>query len=301
MGQRGNRPATSFVAAILSLALLTVALSTGCRESKPGKIDAKKPTVASLSPAATDILLAIGAVDHVVAASNYDSNKPQVQNLPGVGDYLNVDWEQLSALKPDVLIVQVRESAAPEGFRQNAVKFGIKPVYIHIDNLADIDVAAKTVGDAVGETTKAEAAIKAMRDKLHSVAESVKGKPRSSTLVVTDEVGAGVAGSGTFLDEILAIAGGVNAAAGEGVGYPKLDREKTIALAPEVILHLLPDRPAPAVDIAKRYWQSMPEVPAVRNDRVYFLTNSSVMQPGLGVGDVAAAFADRLHPDRGKP
>jgi hypothetical protein len=33
---------------------------------------------------------------------------------------------------------------------------------------------------------------------------------------------------------------------------------------------------------------------------VYFLTDASVMHPGLGVAKTAAAFADKLHPGRPK-
>jgi iron complex transport system substrate-binding protein len=261
----------------------------------------KRPTVASLSPAATDILVAIGAADHLAAVSNYDLGKPSVAGLSGAGDYLTVDWERLATLKPEVIVVQVREASAPEGFKQRAAALGIRPIYIHIDRLADISAAATTLGDAVNESDKATAAEQAMRDQLESVAKSVAGRPRVRTLVITDEVGAGAAGTGTFLDEILTIAGGENAAAGEGPGYPGVDREKISALKPEVVLHLLPDKPARVVEDAKRFWSSLPDVPAVKNGRVYVLTEASVMHPGLRVGDVAALFADKLHPDRPKP
>jgi iron complex transport system substrate-binding protein len=224
-----------------------------------------------------------------------------VGGLPGAGDYLTVDWERVGVLRPDVLIVQVPEAKAPVGFKQNAAKLGVSPVYIHIDGLHDISTSTTIIGEAIGESAKAAAAERAMRDKLDAVAKSVAGRPRVLTLIVTDEGGAGAAGTGTFLDDLLKIAGGTNAVAGEGQGYPGLDREKILALKPEAVLHLLPDKPAHAIADARRFWASLPGVPAVRNGRVYFLTDPSVMHPGLGVGDVAAAFADKLHPDRPRP
>jgi iron complex transport system substrate-binding protein len=312
MGQRGNRPSPlHFVASLAAVLLL---LAGGCDRSgdapkAPGSTsgaastrpEGKHPSVASLSPAATDILVAIGAADHLVAVSNYDLGKPSVAGIPGAGDYLTVDWERLGTLKPDVLVVQVREASAPAGFKQKAAALGIQPVYIHIDKLADISAAATTLGDAINESDKASAAERAMRDKLEAVAKSVAGLPRVRTLVVTDEVGAGAAGTGTFLDELLAIAGGTNAAAGEGAGYPGLDREKIVALKPEVVLHLLPEKAPRVIEEAKRYWSTMPDVPAVKNGKVHYLTEPSVMHPGLGVGDVAALFAQTLHPDRPAP
>jgi iron complex transport system substrate-binding protein len=306
MGQRGNRPVPLHFAAVLAAALLPILpVFPGCDRpdgDDPARAsttpDRKRPTVASLSPAATDILVAIGAADHLVAVSNYDRGKPAVAGLPGAGDYLTVDWERLAALRPDVLVVQVREASAPAGFKRNAEQLGIRAVYIHIDRLADVSAATTALGAAVNEPEKAAAADRAMREALEAVARSVAGRPRVRTLVITDEVGAGVAGAGTFLDEILTIAGGENAAAGEGPGYPGVDREKIAALAPDVALHLLPEKPPQVIEDAKRFWGSLPRVPAVRDGRVYFLTEPSVMHPGLGVGDVAEMFADKIHPDR---
>jgi iron complex transport system substrate-binding protein len=298
------RDLSHFVLPIFFLLALTVgcdrtreATSTTAPSTPPAT---KHPTVGSLSPAATDILVAIGARDHLVAVSNYDLGKPSVAGLSGAGDYLTVDWERLANLKPDVLVVQVREQSAPAGFKQKVAAFNIRPVYIHIDNLADISVATRTLGDAVAEAEKAEAADRAMRKKLDAVAKSVQAVPKVRALIVTDEGGAGVAGTGTFLDELLTIAGGENAAAGESPGYPGVDREKIIALKPDAVLHLLPEKPARIVGEARRYWASLPDVPAVKNGRLFYLTDASVMQPGLGVGDVAAMFADCLHPDRTK-
>src|SRR5690348_4099887 len=41
-----------------------------------------KPTVASLVPAATDMIIAMGAADQLVAISNYDRERPEIQKLP---------------------------------------------------------------------------------------------------------------------------------------------------------------------------------------------------------------------------
>ena len=309
MRQRGDRPAPGRFGAVL---LTVFVLAAGCDDGRsatapaPGDPDTaattrselSRPTVASLSPAATDILLAIGARDHLAAVSNYDRGKPVVGSLPAAGDYLTFDWERVGQLRPDVLIVQVREASAPAGFKQRAATLGARPIYIHIDTLEDISAAAQTIGDAIAEPEKAGAAVRAMRARLDAVAASVAGRPRVPTLIVTDEGGAGAAGPGTFLDDLLTVAGGSNVVAAERKPYPGLDREKIVSLEPETVFHLLPDKPGPVVEEARRYWASMPDVPAVKHGRVHFLTGSSVMHPGLKVAEVAEQFADLLHPGR---
>src|SRR4051794_5772829 len=57
--------------------------SAGCeRGQSPLSTTAKSPRVASLVPAATDLLVAMGASDHLVAVSSWDQAIPEVRNLP---------------------------------------------------------------------------------------------------------------------------------------------------------------------------------------------------------------------------
>src|SRR5690348_14403504 len=101
MGQRRARRfrQTFFAAA----ALVCVALF-GC-DREPGSSVAGAPTstpamscpsIASLVPAATDLIIAMGSGDQLVAISNFDQDRPETHGLPKVGDYLTNDWERLA-------------------------------------------------------------------------------------------------------------------------------------------------------------------------------------------------------------
>ena len=58
-----------------------------------------------MSPAATEMLFAIGAGPRVVAVSSYDQEPPQVASLPRVGALLDPDVERILSLKPDLIVV----------------------------------------------------------------------------------------------------------------------------------------------------------------------------------------------------
>src|SRR4051794_4265348 len=92
-------------AANILLVALVYTLSAGCDRgvSAPPPSQKKSPTVASLVPAATDLIVGMGAGDHLVAVSNYDLGA-EVAGLPKVGDYQSIDWEKLTVLRPNVLI-----------------------------------------------------------------------------------------------------------------------------------------------------------------------------------------------------
>src|SRR5256885_1184572 len=116
------------VGVILLAALCAPPMLAGCDDSPPPAPATTKPhplKIASLVPAATDLLLAMGAGDRLVAVSNYDFERDGINGLPRVGDYQTIDWEQISALRPDVMIVARDPAHLPPGVKQRADQLGI--------------------------------------------------------------------------------------------------------------------------------------------------------------------------------
>ena len=79
-----------------------------------------RPRIVSTVPAATLNLVLIGAADELVGVSKYDvSYLPAAQkNLPVVGDYETMNYEELVKLKPTVLVIQTVESPFQRGSRK---------------------------------------------------------------------------------------------------------------------------------------------------------------------------------------
>ena len=257
---------------------------------------AARPTVASLSPAATDLLLGLGAGDHLVAASNFDAPRPETATLPRVGDYRTQDWEKLANLKPDKMVIQLHPDRTPAGLRDRAAGLGIELVNIQIDSLDDVFAALPKLAAAVNERHKGDVALRRLRDQFDTVRHRVAKAPRVRALVVVDVGGRSVAGPGTFLHDILTAAGGDNAAAQLGNAWPTVDREKIAELQPQVVIHLLPEAPPHVRAQAKQFWAAMPDLPAVKDKRVHYLTDWYVLLPGYHLGTLAEQFALILHP-----
>lgn len=249
----------------------------------------------SLVPAATDLIAGMGAANHLVGVSNYDQN-PQVAHLLRVGDYLTTDWERIVALRPQIIITQYAPGRTPAGFEEHLQSLGARQENLHIDRVDDIFAAMTELGNALGEKEKAAQADSALRERLRQVGErAAKFKP-TPTLMVIDETGLSVAGQGTFLDDLLKIAGGRNVMAENGPSWPAIDREALLSLSPEVILQLLPGASTQVQAEAMQAWTNTPNVPAVRNHRVILLTGPDVLLPGDQIGDLAEQFERALHP-----
>jgi iron complex transport system substrate-binding protein len=275
----------------------------GCKQREAATSDAPAtaPTsrpfvrVASLVPAATDLILSMGAGDHLVAVSNYDRNRTGAKGLPAVGDYLSTDWEQLAVLRPGVMIVAIAPDRMSAGLKQRAGELGIRLVNAKIDRLKDLFAAIDTLGQAIGEPAKAAALDKKLHAQLNAVRQSVAGQPPVKTLIVMDENATSTVGRDNFVNDLLEIAGGENAlAAGQGA-YPTIDREMLMSLRPDAVLQLMPEAPAQVLATARGVWKTMPQLPAVQQNRICVLSDWYVLLPGGHVGELAEAFARCLH------
>ena len=300
MGQRPARCAFAFLVLVSVLihsggcdrAPVTNASSTSAAATRPHQ------TVASLSPAATEILIGLGLGERLVAVSNYDQPRQATKDLPRVGDYQTTDWERIATLGPGIMITQFGPNRLPEGMLQKADQLNIRLVNVSITRLHDIFSAMTTLAEAVGEADRGAAGVAAMRAKLDAVASASTGR-KVRTLIVTSADARGVAGRDNYLHDVLTIAGGENVIA-PGAPYPTIDREMLIELDPEVILQLLPEASPQVRESAARVWQSLPGLRAVREGRVHVIDDPWALNPTHHVGELAERFAIALNAARGE-
>jgi len=102
---------------------------------------------------------------------------------------------------------------------------------------------------------------------------------------------------GTFYDEIIGIAGGVNVCRGDAVKTPLLSAEGMIRLNPEVILDLAPERSESEASRIQADWKAFFHISAVRNRRVYALTGDYMVVPGTRLLNILEDVAKAVHPE----
>ena len=207
-----------------------------------------RKTVASLVPAATDLLLAMGAGDRLVAVSNYDVPRHGVRGLPRVGDYQTTDWEQVRGAatggddppvrpRPRARRAEGADGCPGDPAHQPADRDGER-------RLPRYGGARRRDRRPRGREGADRPAPRAARRRPARTA----GVSRPSVLIVRDARGEEVIGPDTFLDDLVTVAGGRNAAAGLGKRYPTIDRELLRSIDPDVILQLLPDATPQVLD-----------------------------------------------------
>jgi iron complex transport system substrate-binding protein len=101
-------------------------------------------------------------------------------------------------------------------------------------------------------------------------------------------------GRGTFLDDLLHLAGAHNIADLSAQAWPRLSIEYIVAMRPEVILdgEMGSDTTTPA-----GFWARYPTIPAVRDHRVFGYPQDPMLHPGPRVWQSLEILARRIHPE----
>src|SRR5579859_5083247 len=135
-------------AQFMLVALVCTLIAASDRTSpKPPTAQKKSPTIASLVPAAADLIVAMGAADQLVAVSNYNLG-PETADLPRIGDYQTVDWEKLTVLRPDVLISFYGPGHTPAGFLEKIEELQIAQLNVQLDRLDEVYDGITKLGQA---------------------------------------------------------------------------------------------------------------------------------------------------------
>ena len=142
---------------------------------------------------------------------------------------------------------------------------GYQTLMIGDDSLAQIEESIKTIGQRVGKAQQAAAVIASIEANVNDVRARVQPFPLRRTLMLVGHQPIVAVGPGTFLDDLLKIAGAENIADASAQQWPQLSIEYIVAMRPEVIIdgQMGTDPRSPS-----RYWDAYPTIPAVTNHRV---------------------------------
>lgn len=255
--------------------------------------------IISIGPNVTETIVTLGAQDRLVGVSDF-CRIPTTSTLRRVGGPANPRYETISALRPDLIVMQF---ATPK-IKSFAAERGIALAEVRMDSIATIEHDIGRLGKLLGREDAATSLTTAMRRELDELTGRVEKIPEASRPLVflsVDRQAGSLAGILTasdksFLGEALKLAGGRNAFAEMKSAYPEISRESLVARRPEVILELCGKQvdPAAAKQLASD-WQSMGSLPAVANKRIRVIAGEDVLVPGPRLAHTIRAIHDALY------
>jgi len=288
-----NRRNTGFVASVLLVVCAALTSTFASGQARPERI-------VSVVPALTETLFAIGAGDDVVGVGTFDTHPPEVATRPRVGGLLDLDMEQIFALRPDLVLFHGSQQDQIE----QVTRAGIDAfTYVH-GGVDDTLAVIRRLGARTDREANAERLATNIEDHLAALRNRLAGRNRPQVLLVFGREPGSLrnvyASGGTgFLHDMLEAAGGENVFAELPRESLPLTSEAILRAAPDVIVELTYDeRMTTQTQVAEiAVWDRLSAVPAVRNRRVHLLLGNQFVQPGPRMGDATEAIARALHPD----
>ena len=263
-------------------------------------IGADKPQrIVSLSPDLTEMIYGVGAFRRVVAVSNYDTYPPEAAKLPHLGELDNTSFEKLTGVRPDLVVIN--NVQAP--FLEETLKeLGLRVLKTSNQSIQQVYEAMTAIGHATGNESEAVKLVAATRAGLDRVARKSAGLAKPRVVLIVDRTPGTLrdlyaATDGSYLAELVGIAGGRIAVQPVEIGYRKLGKEDLLAIDPDIILDF---NQAPKSRFAGDYmeaWREMPELKAVRGHRVYDVNEDFVPHASQRIVQTAELFAKRIHPE----
>jgi len=254
---------------------------------------AKQPVrIVSLAPSITEMLFAIGAGGQVAGVTEFCDFPPDALGKPKVG-YGSPNVELLVALQPD-LILAPREFLKPD-LLALLDHLHIPTFLLEERTVEHIFTHIQTIGRMVERQAEAAALVMELRQRIAAVSQRTQEMPPVRVLYVLNSEPLITVGPGSFIDQLIGLAGGVNIAAKSSLPYPRLSMEIVLSEDPEVLL--FPVGSAEGIsDQEQQAWQRWSGLSAIKQGRVHRISSDLLNRPGPRIGEGLEQLSAILHP-----
>ncbi|MFK3937913.1 ABC transporter substrate-binding protein [Alkalihalobacillus sp. NPDC078783] len=255
-------------------------------------IEEEPQSIVSLIPSNTEIIYALDAEEGLVGRSEFDDYPTEVQDVESIGG-MEFDVEKIIELEPDLILAHQSGAAQAEHAFEQLDQAGY-PVFI-VDDAQTVEAVYDTIeqiGELLNKQANAEDVVENMANQFQELAE-ITQKQQDDQRSVWIEISSQpifVAGTQTFLDELLSVGHAKNAA-DDQEGWVELSEEIGITYNPDVIISTydgsesIKERPA---------WD---RVKAVEENRVFDIDANLVSRPGPRLAEGAWDLAELVYPE----
>jgi iron complex transport system substrate-binding protein len=261
-------------------------------QSRSVTVPARPERLVSIGPSITAFLFALGAGPRVVGVDDFSDEPAEAATREHVGG-IKVNFEKVVALKPD-LVFSVKFS---DGTIEKLQAASLNVLVVDPQSVSDVAKTATLLGKAVGADGEALArSIQRRVDAVRTKTANVTTRPRVyHEIDASDPAKIFTVGPGSYINDLIDIAGGANIAARAASAYPQLSAEEILRTDPEIIVLAADAYSAKAADVAARQGWSI--IAAVKSNRILTIDPNLINRPGPRVGEAAEAYAKLVHPE----
>ncbi len=249
--------------------------------------------IVSLNPTTTEILFALGAGPQMVGRSRWDAWPTAAAAVPDIGDALRPSVERILATRPTLVVLYASGDNRDATAALKAA--GIRVVALKVDRISDFVRCVAILGRLSGTDSASVGLVDSVSRSIARVRTAMRGATRPSVFIHVWDNPLMTIGGGSFLSELVDIAGATNVYADLVAPAGQVSFEDLLRRAPDLVL---------AGPTAARRVTSEPRwhaLRAVRDGRVLIYDTTLVARPSVRLGEAARSLATLFHPERTIP
>ena len=262
----------------------------------PYNLTSPPQRIISLAPNITEILFDLDLGEKVVGVTRYCDFPEEALKKEKIGGMIDLNLEKINALNPDLII----------GFRGNPLRILSRLRSLHLPlfvlemgtDFETLFIVIKKIGTITQKEKKEEILVESLKkryDRIQSALRDVQHEP--TVFLSLYGTGLWTGGKGSFLNDLVGKARGVNIAGNIPRKWLHYKREQLIKDNPEVIIIL--SKSQREFSKVKKWMKKeayLNGVKAVQEDRIYFLDENLASRPGPRLIDALEGLARILHP-----
>lgn len=279
-----------------SLALILASCGSGSDEPEaPDVAGAVAPAlrVVGLVPSLNELVIALGAGEQLAAKTDFDTHS-RADELPSIGGGLDPSLEQIVALDIDVVLMSAgRDTPA---LAERLRELSVQVLELPTQSISDVHGSIARLGELFDMEAEAESLSASVSADLDEIRTRVSELPPVPVMYVVWSDPPMTTGGGTFIDEVIQIAGGRNVFDDSVMGWPTVGFESIVARRPAVVIWPQGEITIDNVDVLKTTpgWR---DVEAVQDGRIVLVDGNLFNRPGPSVVVAARRLAEALHPE----
>ncbi len=249
--------------------------------------------IVSLSPAATEILFAVGAGDNIIARTDFCNYPAEVATIPSIGGFDGKAFsiESIIALEPDF----VYTTAGMHDYLEKPLEsYGIQVYKSNAQSIESIYTEIEAIANLTGNKENGITLVLSMKEHIQNVTNVIQSLPKKSVYWEVWNEPFMSAGASSYISDVIEKAGGVNIFADIPQAYPVVSEETILMRNPDVIL--FPTHTITSVEELhmRDGWINLT---AVKNEDMYFIDSDIASRPGPRSALAVETIAKKLFPN----
>jgi len=257
---------------------------------------AKDLRIISLAPATTEILFALGLDKEIVGVSEFCNYPKEAVAKEKIGTFSQPNIEKILSLKPDLIF--------GTGLEQAPAIAKLKQLNLNIfvsdpENIDELFRSIREIGRLTKKEKESTSLIGNMRKRIEKInlqASCVAEEKKQKVFVEIWHSPLTTVGSGSFINELIALCGGVNITSDIKSAYSSVAQEVVLKRNPDCIILAYMGNLSPVESVISRPgWEN---IAAVKNKRVYNDIDPDVLlRPGPRIVEAMEELNKKLYPD----